>query len=247
MHPLVDHLVVLVFAVAYPAYGAWSYPRLLRRIDAGQPAARVRTYARVIVVQWTLVGIALGWWAHTQRAWTDLGLMGSPSPQIWEVATVMTVPLLWSAAQVRRLARDPGLCRDVRLQLQQSPRMRGMFPHTGLEYAAFLGVSVTAGTCEEILFRGYLMAYLQGLGLEPILAALASGVWFGLAHGYQGKIGVLKTGAVGLVLVAVYLWTGSLWTSMALHILIDVHSGTVGWLAFRQPVQRARSTGVGQP
>ena len=45
---------------------------------------------------------------------------------------------------------------------------------------------------------------------------------FGLAHWYQGRLGVLATGAVGAVLTQLYLTTGSLLLPMVLHVLIDL-------------------------
>ncbi len=235
LHLTTDHVLVLVFAVVYPAYGAWAYPELLARIDAGQPDARVRTYARVIVVQWTLVGAALYWWARCERPWSELGLSSPSGPRLWIAAAMVGTLTALAAIQLRRLARKPESRRDVRRHLEQSPRLRGVFPRTRQEYGLFLLVSLTAGICEEILFRGYLIAYVRGFGPGPVVAGIVCGAWFGLAHAYQGPAGVLKTGVLGLVLVGGYLWTESLWVPMALHVLIDVHGGTVGWLAFRSP------------
>ena len=45
---------------------------------------------------------------------------------------------------------------------------------------------------------------------------------FGLAHWYQGRLGVLATGAVGAFLTQLYLTTGSLLLPMLLHVLIDL-------------------------
>jgi len=108
-------------------------------------------------------------------------------------------------------------------------------PHTPTELRRFYGLSVTAGVCEELLYRGFLIAYLvHWFGLIP--AAGISAVIFGLGHLYQGWRGVLTTGAVGAFLAAVYLLTGSLLASMVLHALMDVHSGNLAFHAFtREP------------
>ena len=45
---------------------------------------------------------------------------------------------------------------------------------------------------------------------------------FGLAHWYQGRLGMLTTGAAGAVLTQLYLTTGSLLLPMVLHVLIDL-------------------------
>jgi len=85
----------------------------------------------------------------------------------------------------------------------------------------------TAAFVEELIWRGYLMNRLVDvLGRRTRLAwavALVLGtVIFGLAHAYQGPVGVLKTGAVGLVLGVAYLALGrNLWPLILAHGLID--------------------------
>ena len=55
---------------------------------------------------------------------------------------------------------------------------------------------VTAGICEELLFRGFLTWYLaHHVGLP--VAAAAQVVIFGVAHLYQGFGGIVKTGFAG--------------------------------------------------
>jgi membrane protease YdiL (CAAX protease family) len=43
---------------------------------------------------------------------------------------------------------------------------------------------------------------------------------------------VIQSGLSGLVLSVIYVLTGSLWIPIALHIVGDTYSGTLGWLAF---------------
>ena len=37
---ILDHLFILLFAVAYPVYGYFSYRRALQRINAGETISR---------------------------------------------------------------------------------------------------------------------------------------------------------------------------------------------------------------
>ena len=85
-------------------------------------------------------------------------------------------------------------------------------------------MSVTAGVCEEVLYRGFLVRYLHaGPGAVPALAAvgIAAGV-FGLAHLYQGWTGVLLTAVVGVMFSGVLAVTGTLAVPMLLHAAIDL-------------------------
>ena len=69
------------------------------------------------------------------------------------------------------------------------------------------------------------------------LAVVFSSILFGLAHSYQGWKGVFRTGAMGLIMALFYVLTGSLWIPIVLHIVGDIHSGTLGWLAFEEDKQ----------
>ena len=41
-------------------------------------------------------------------------------------------------------------------------------------------------------------------------------------HLYQGVAGVIMTTLLGAVLAGLYLWTGSLWITMAVHAGLDI-------------------------
>src|SRR5439155_8645083 len=70
-------------------------------------------------------------------------------------------------------------------------------PHALDELMWFLPLSVTAGICEEWLFRGVITTVLTPVLRLP-LAVLACNLAFGLAHSYQGKGGIVKSGVLGL-------------------------------------------------
>ena len=64
-----------------------------------------------------------------------------------------------------------------------------------------------------------------------------SSILFGLLHSYQGWKGGLRSGVIGLILALLYVLTGSLWIPIILHIVIDINSGMLGWLAFEENKQ----------
>ena len=106
-----------------------------------------------------------------------------------------------------------------------------MLPRTTEDRRWFDRVSVTAGVCEEVLYRGYVMWYL-GHWMGPIAALFAAALVFGWSHVYQGLRGILTTGVAGLLLGIMYLATGSLFVGMALHAIIDSHSGRLAHTAY---------------
>jgi membrane protease YdiL (CAAX protease family) len=106
--------------------------------------------------------------------------------------------------------------------------LQAVVPHTRAELHRFYTVSFTAGVVEEVMWRGYLIWYLSQYGSTGI-AALTSTVAFGIAHAYQGWRQVPSITAVGAALTGLYLLTGTLWASIALHVAIDVLQGRLGY------------------
>ena len=106
-----------------------------------------------------------------------------------------------------------------------------ILPGSKKEFIWFVLLSITAGICEEILFRGYLIWYLETLSSTPV-AIIVSSIFFGAAHSYQGMKGVLRSGIFGLILALILVWTDSLVILIFLHIAGDVYNGVIGWLAY---------------
>ncbi|MHB8301691.1 MAG: CPBP family intramembrane glutamic endopeptidase [Acidobacteriaceae bacterium] len=97
-------------------------------------------------------------------------------------------------------------------------------PETKTERRWFVLVSLTAGICEEFLYRGFLIHYLHSLSLhlELWMALLLSSVIFGLAHVYQGVKGILQTALLGFFFGLIFLMSGTLLLPILLHVLIDL-------------------------
>jgi membrane protease YdiL (CAAX protease family) len=80
------------------------------------------------------------------------------------------------------------------------------------------------GVIEEIIFRGFVIGWGSHLfGQRSVVPLLAlSSVAFGLAHRYQGALGAVSAGVIGLCLAALYVATGKrLLAPMLAHMTID--------------------------
>jgi len=94
-------------------------------------------------------------------------------------------------------------------------------------------VSVSAGICEELLFRAYLYNVLDSqLGMAA--AIISSSLIFGFWHIYLGWREVVRTSIMGAVLCGVYLFTGNIFIPILMHVFIDVYSGTICYFAMRK-------------
>lgn len=116
-----------------------------------------------------------------------------------------------------------------------SEDLRGLLaPDSRAGWVVLLGgvLPIVAGF-EELLFRGVLVgAFATGFGIQPWVLVLASSVLFGLGHGAQGRIGVLVTGALGVVFGVAFVLTESLVVVVVAHYLVNalefvVHEGPV--------------------
>jgi membrane protease YdiL (CAAX protease family) len=97
-----------------------------------------------------------------------------------------------------------------------------LLPLSAVERRWFALLCLGAGVGEELIFRGFGLRFLNSLGLSGLALLGVGAVLFGLAHSYQGIVGVLLTGVIGLVLGVVYVDSGSLLWAMLVHFLFDL-------------------------
>ncbi|WP_439564226.1 CPBP family intramembrane glutamic endopeptidase [Microcella sp.] len=171
--------------------------------------------ALVLVLVWPVVGPLL---ATTQAlppvAWLRDALAGGLGIALGLGAALAVVAL--TLVGVRSARRDGGIIMvgDIAALL---PRNR---PELGWGAA----LSVNAGVVEEALFRLALPTLLVVVTGEPVSAFLLAALVFGALHAYQGWVGVLATGVVGLVFTALYVVSGSIGLAMLVHALFDLRT-----------------------
>ena len=203
---------------------------LERRIYRSNPATPVKllTYGANIVLLWALA-VAAVWidgWARLSAsladgmAWLWAPAVSGPALGLG-VAAYMVLALLPLIQSLRGPRRRQAYAAAYRRGFADIP---GLLPNTAVERMAFVLVSLTAGLCEEVFCRGFLIRYLQeAVPAAPLAAALAvSALIFGLGHLYQGLKGVVGAAVGGLAFGALFLLTGSLIPGIILHALIDL-------------------------
>jgi membrane protease YdiL (CAAX protease family) len=79
--------------------------------------------------------------------------------------------------------------------------------------------------CEEFLYRGYALTQITSMTGSLGLGYFLSSVAFGLAHVYQGKLGVIGTTISGALYGAVCVMTGSVVPCMIGHFVQDIIGG----------------------
>ena len=86
-----------------------------------------------------------------------------------------------------------------------------------------LALVVTAGICEEILFRGYTLERLRLFTKNIWIAGLVGSILFTLAHAprYGFKPDLIGVFAISAILSLVYIWRRNIAGCIVLHWLID--------------------------
>lgn len=221
-------VATLVSVVILTIWGAYFDLRFRRKAVAGVPGA-LRSWCRGTIIQeWLLVGLVIGLWASERRPWRLLGLE-PPAPTDWRLYAGLVVGIFIAAMLLRQNVKVRRLSAD-RLQ-RLVPRFAGLeflAPRSMRDYQWFLALSCTAGVCEELLYRGFLM-WVVASYTGTAAALLIVSVAFGLPHAYQGRRGMVRAGTTGLVMGCIVLLSGWLVPAMVVHAMLDISSGLVGF------------------
>lgn len=216
-------LIFFVLGVIVPWRGRAKMRQILAKPRV-ESAERLSLYASTIVFQWVVVVIA-GWraWAHGFTS-LELGLVVSDwvgIAALSAVGTALIVVLQW--LNLRRMGRSAS---GFRAPLQAVAER--ILPQSRIELIPFFALAVTAGVCEEFLYRGFAMAAVLRWGWPAWIAVVASALLFGLAHLYQGRGGLAATTILGLLFGVTRITVVSLIPVMFWHIGVDMVAGVAG-------------------
>ena len=235
---LLDLIYVILFAVALPLWGYFvDWPAFRRLAQVDPVRARKQLWTGTSLYPWVLVAIGAALWMANDRSWAALGFTVPHGWRWWASIALLLLITAYYAYGIATVARSA----DARAGIRQQAALTVVLPHTRAELLRWSGVALTAGFCEEFLYRGYFIwVFAPWLGWWG--AAALSVAAFAALHFYQGWKGVLHTGIVGAVFALVVGIFDSLWPAIALHALVDLSGGVMAWLALREgPATRDRS------
>jgi membrane protease YdiL (CAAX protease family) len=195
---------------------------LLHRSAPPAPAAPAEhppvaaLYASLIAAEWLLFRLVTAGMKAKGNDWRTL--MGRTGSGVGGLArdALLGVSLCagWVAAVLSLRSADPA-----------GP---SLLPRSALETALWVVLSLSAGFCEEITFRGYFQRQFEACTGRPPVALALQAALFGIAHGYQGLPSVLAIAGYGVLFGALALWRGSLRPGIAAHALTDLVLGLFG-------------------
>jgi len=217
-----------------------DYARLKPSIAQGDLEARTRLYLEILKFEWVSAALALislgldqtklmaarlqmgdtwfGRWVSTSDISGATGRIAIGGGVL--ISLLLMIPVRLRA---RRRGPDPSESRAQPWWRKFVPDIRHLFPTTGRERWMFAAVAVSAGICEEIVFRAWLLFTLhRSLGLEGTTSIFLAAALFGLCHIYQGIPGVVGATCAGVLLSALYIGSGTLLVPIVLHSLLDL-------------------------
>jgi uncharacterized protein len=103
-----------------------------------------------------------------------------------------------------------------------------LLPQGVAEKVLWIAVSVSAGICEELAFRGYFQRQFAALAHSRWIALFGQAALFGISHGYQGTEACARIAVFGLLFGVLAMWRNSLRPGMVAHASGDIASGIFG-------------------
>jgi len=185
---------------------------------------RLGQYLLVMVVEWSMV--AFIWHGIRGRSVRLSDLIGGS----WARPLAVLRDLGLAIAFV--LVCGGGVLQGLGHLLKVTPNraLHNIIPQSPTEIVVWIVLSLTAGFCEEVIFRGYLRRQFAALTRSAAGGIVLQGIAFGAGHGYQGWKYMLLIAVYGTLFGLLAQWRRSLRPGMLGHALQD---GVVGILARR--------------
>ena len=180
---------------------------------------RAGGYLVVILLEWLTV--AFIWYGVSRRGIGMADLVGGrwerPADALRDIGIGIAFLIVCGIGLVNGLGHLLGVVENQAI-LQ-------MLPQTPTEMILWCLMSLTAGFCEELIFRGYFQRQFTALTQSVIGGIVLQAIAFGGAHGYQGWKLMLSIAIFGTTFGLLARWRGSLRPGMIAHFVQDAMGG----------------------
>jgi membrane protease YdiL (CAAX protease family) len=177
---------------------------------------RPTAYLRTILIEWLILALVLtGVWLHKSPLCTVLGeRWRSPAQFLRDlgIALVFLILSIFITSVFGHHAQHGAT----------DPAVKFLMPETANEKWLWALLAISAGICEEAVYRGYLQQQFSAYTRSLPAGILISAVCFGAGHAYQGtRLAVLI--GFGAILSGILAgWRKSVRPGMIAHALQDL-------------------------
>jgi CAAX protease family protein len=225
---LMQHLLFIILLVVSPIWDFYSTQKLKRNPSS---ESKIRYYQTLCAWLWIATALAVGITGFRPLFTTNPspGEISWLLPHAWVryltealIAIFIFISVVLPVATVlwKTLTKRPRKYSSA----DALKSFSYFFPATWTERRWWVLVCITAGVCEETLFRGFILHYLHVFPwtLNLTLALLLSSAIFGSNHLYQGASGVAGTAIAGLLFGLMFLLNGNLLLPIIFHAALDL-------------------------
>jgi membrane protease YdiL (CAAX protease family) len=215
--PLHTALVVMILA-------GWAGYSALRSAHArAQGGNLLLTYGASMLLEAALFTVVV-WGAR----WREIFGPRKGAAQLWRDIGVAIVFWLASAIALSILSKALGAPSTIK-------NLAYLLPRTTPEKIMWVLLSITAGVCEETIFRGYLQRQFEAFSRSALLGIVLSATLFGAGHIYQGPRPALVIGCYGAMFSALAYWRKSIRPGIFAHAWQDSLAGLLANMLEKLP------------
>lgn len=231
------HTLALLFILALTTF--FGHSRAASGV-ASTPLAQtshIVRYSTSILLEWLLLGAVIAG-IYRRRAFFLVAFRNRARTNVesFGLGFVVYIVSLFAIAFVGLLVTLTPLAQHRNLNY-----VLAMLPGTPLDFLLWFAVSLSAGICEELIFRGYLMQQFTAWTSRPIASIFIVALLFGCVHLYEGLGAILPLTALAIVYgFVVRHFKDDLRAVIVAHTLQDF---LVGFLGLARPfLERYQAT-----
>ena len=209
----IDHILALFLGIVLPFITLKQSKHSLPSAEFWNTPSKINFYKANSGFLWILAFLVIGLFWITQRP--------LPFKIAWinEIFILLGISIVLYFIETGISHVNPSKTKEK--LLQTAP----FLPSNRIELFNYFILAISAGICEEIVFRGFLLNYFIALFDQINLPVLLSSFLFAIVHIYQGIKAVFKIFVFSLLFAMLFLWSGSLLIPIFLHATIDIVSG----------------------
>lgn len=218
-----DHFMFIIICIVLPGLSLMSAKAPdVPELEPVLPAKKHIYFSNGLML-WIGALLVVTNWNVTDRSWDLLGIR---MPFITDVViySCVALVLIYLVDSIYSVLKE-------KHKEDNTPLMDQILPTNWTEYASFTFLAVSAGICEEIVFRGFLVNYFLEITKEftlgPYLSIFIPAVVFSVSHLYQGWLNVIKIFTLALLFCAIFLLSNSLLLVVVIHVAVDLISGAL--------------------
>ncbi len=218
-----DHLLIFLLGIVLPSFAVFQSQPEMKSLEF-DTVMKKQVYYGNSFFQWICaIAVMIVWWSYG-RSLVEMGFC-VPEWSRMGIILIFLFSFLYGM-DVWWEMRNPDKIAETKAKwLKDVP----FLPVNWLELKHFLFVALTAGVCEEIIFRGFFIQYFLAINTDNLLGNCLSVIipafLFAFGHLYQGGKAVVKTMLMAILFGWIFLVTKSLWPLIILHFLVDVIGG----------------------